>query len=178
MVVVAKTSDPVVIRLTNKNKGVYAPEMRLFTCLPFALLVPISFFWYGWSAEKHTHWIVPIVGLLPFGIGGMVSSFLLTKSLTLCNSDIAPIGRIRSHPNILHRCSRSIRSLSNGRSHSKSLSICSFPALSSTSNVHQTWTWVGKQPAWFHSTGLDPRSRITLPLRRSDSGKIPDQSGR
>jgi multidrug resistance protein len=69
MVVVAKTSDPTVVRLTKANNGVYAPEMRLATCLFFALFIPISFFWYGWTAEKHVHWIVPILGLLPFGFG-------------------------------------------------------------------------------------------------------------
>ena len=71
MVVVAKTSDPTVIRLTKAANGVYAPEMRLATALPFALLIPISFFWYGWSVYKHTHWIVPIIGMIPFGIGAM-----------------------------------------------------------------------------------------------------------
>jgi ABC-type nitrate/sulfonate/bicarbonate transport system permease component len=71
MFIVAKTSDPTVIRLTKANNDVYAPEMRLATCLPFALLIPVSFFWYGWTTEKGVHWIVPILGLLPFGIGAM-----------------------------------------------------------------------------------------------------------
>jgi len=71
MVVVAKTSDATVVRLTKANNGVYAPEMRLASCLFFALFIPISFFWYGWSAEKKAPWIVPILGLLPFGFGTM-----------------------------------------------------------------------------------------------------------
>jgi hypothetical protein len=71
MGVVAKTSDPTVIRLTKAAGGVYAPEMRLASCLFYAFFIPISFFWYGWSAEKKTHWIVPILGLLPFGFGAM-----------------------------------------------------------------------------------------------------------
>lgn len=69
--IVAKTSDPTVIRLTKANKGVYEPEMRLGSCVIFALFIPISLFWYGWSAEKQTHWIVPIIGLVPFGFGMM-----------------------------------------------------------------------------------------------------------
>lgn len=71
MVAVAKTSDPTVVRLTKANNGVYQPEMRLATALFYAFFIPISFFWYGWSAEKHVHWIVPILGLLPFGFGTM-----------------------------------------------------------------------------------------------------------
>ncbi|EWZ28243.1 major facilitator superfamily domain-containing protein [Fusarium oxysporum Fo47] len=68
---VAKTSDTTVISLTRKNNGVYEPEMRLPSCVFFGLLIPISLFWYGWSSYKRTHWIVPIIGLLPFGAGMM-----------------------------------------------------------------------------------------------------------
>ena len=71
MITVAKTSDPTVVRLTKANGGVYQPEMRLATSLFYAFFIPISFFWYGWSAEKHAPWIVPIIGLLPFGFGTM-----------------------------------------------------------------------------------------------------------
>lgn len=69
--VVAKLSDPTVIRLTKANNGVYEPEMRLALCLFFTPLIPISFFWYGWTTDKHVHWIVPIIGLFPFGFGGI-----------------------------------------------------------------------------------------------------------
>ena len=31
--------------------------------------VPISIFWYGWAAEKQSHWIVPIIGTFFFGFG-------------------------------------------------------------------------------------------------------------
>ena len=68
---VARTSDPTVLRLVAANNGVYEPEMRLAPCVFFGLFVPISFFWYGWAAEKQVHWVVPIIGLLPFGIGSM-----------------------------------------------------------------------------------------------------------
>ena len=62
-------SDKTVVRMTKANKGVYEPEMRLPDCIWFAVLLPISFFWYGWAADKHAHFIVPIIGLVPFGIG-------------------------------------------------------------------------------------------------------------
>ncbi|PYI12698.1 MFS general substrate transporter [Aspergillus sclerotiicarbonarius CBS 121057] len=71
LVAVGATSDKTVVRLTAANQGIYEPEMRLASCLMFALFVPISFFWYGWSADKHVHWIVPIIGLMPFGFGMM-----------------------------------------------------------------------------------------------------------
>ncbi len=71
VVSVAKTSDATVVRLTKANNGVYEPEMRLPMMVFYAMLIPISFFWYGWAVEAHTHWIVPIIGLMPFGIGMM-----------------------------------------------------------------------------------------------------------
>ncbi|PWO30624.1 AraJ, Arabinose efflux permease [Pyrenophora tritici-repentis] len=69
--VVAKTSDATIIRLAKKNNGVYEPEMRLPMCVFFGLLIPISFFWYGWTSYYHVHWIVPIISLMPFGFGMM-----------------------------------------------------------------------------------------------------------
>ncbi|KAL7931570.1 major facilitator superfamily domain-containing protein [Trichoderma chlorosporum] len=62
-------SDSTVIRMTAANDGVYEPEMRLPDCIWFALILPTTFFWYGWSADKAVHWIVPIIGIAPFGIG-------------------------------------------------------------------------------------------------------------
>ena len=71
IITVAKTSDAAIVRLSKANNGVYEPEMRLASCVIFALFVPISFFWYGWSADYAVHWIVPILGLIPFGFGLM-----------------------------------------------------------------------------------------------------------
>ncbi|CAK7206870.1 hypothetical protein SEUCBS139899_009676, partial [Sporothrix eucalyptigena] len=67
LVVFARMSDGTVIRLTKKNGGVYEPEMRLVDCIYFACCLPITFFWYGWSADKQVHWIVPVLGLFPYG---------------------------------------------------------------------------------------------------------------
>lgn len=71
IIFVAKTSDATIIRLAKRNNGVYEPEMRLPTTIFFGMLIPISFFWYGWATHEHAHWIVPIIGLLPFGVGMM-----------------------------------------------------------------------------------------------------------
>ncbi|GAB1207979.1 hypothetical protein APSETT445_006716 [Aspergillus pseudonomiae] len=73
--IVAKSNDKTVVTLTRSNDGVYEPEMRLAACGVFALFIPISFFWYGWAVEKHTHWVVPIIGMIPFGFG-MIGVFI------------------------------------------------------------------------------------------------------
>ena len=60
IIVVAKISDATVVRMTKANNGVFEPEMRLPACIFFSCWVPITFFWYGWTADKGLH-----VSLLP-----------------------------------------------------------------------------------------------------------------
>lgn len=67
----AKLSDATVRKLAERNNGVAEPEFRLPACAFWALFLPASLIWYGWSAEYKTHWIVPIIGMVPFGIGMM-----------------------------------------------------------------------------------------------------------
>lgn len=45
------------------------PEGRLKPMMWVMPAVPIGIFWYGWAAEKQTHWIVPIIGTSFFGFG-------------------------------------------------------------------------------------------------------------
>jgi hypothetical protein len=54
---VAKTSDATIIKLAKRNGGKYEPEMRLPLCVFFGFLIPVSFFWYGWTAYYKVHWI-------------------------------------------------------------------------------------------------------------------------
>ncbi|RDW71563.1 hypothetical protein BP6252_08126 [Coleophoma cylindrospora] len=100
ILIVGKTSDPTIIRLTKANNGVYEPEMRLATCLIFAFFIPVSFFWYGWSTETHTHWIVPIIGLLPFGLGLMgifapIQTYFIDVSAQYAASSVAGLSFVR-----------------------------------------------------------------------------------
>lgn len=37
--------------------------------MSIAFLIPIGLFVYGWTAEKHVHWIVPIIGTALVGLG-------------------------------------------------------------------------------------------------------------
>lgn len=75
MAIVAKLSDATVVKMTKANNGVFEPEMRLPSCIFFAMFIPITFFWYGWAAEYTVFWIVPILGLIPFGFG-LIGIFL------------------------------------------------------------------------------------------------------
>ncbi|KAL9623098.1 MAG: hypothetical protein Q9160_002612 [Pyrenula sp. 1 TL-2023] len=51
------------------------PEWRLPPMLPGAMMIPIGFFWYGWSAEKAIHWIMPIIGTGFVGLG-LIGTFM------------------------------------------------------------------------------------------------------
>ncbi|KAF2120723.1 major facilitator superfamily domain-containing protein [Lophiotrema nucula] len=100
IIFVAKTSDATIIRLTKRNNGVYEPEMRLPTCVFFGMMIPISFFWYGWATDKKVHWIVPIIGLLPFGFGMMgvfapIQTYLIDSFPQYAASAIAGMTFIR-----------------------------------------------------------------------------------
>nr|QPF70305.1 major facilitator superfamily transporter [Lasiodiplodia theobromae] len=53
-------------------KGNFTPEKRLPLMFPGAAAMPIGLFWYGWTVEKHTHWIVPIIGTGFVGFGLML----------------------------------------------------------------------------------------------------------
>ncbi|TPX16091.1 uncharacterized protein E0L32_004086 [Thyridium curvatum] len=51
--------------------GKIKPELRL-AALPYgAVVLPIGFFIYGWTAQHHTHWIAPIIGMGVIGVGQM-----------------------------------------------------------------------------------------------------------
>lgn len=56
-------------RLQNSRGGDRKPEYRLPLLIPGAFLVPIGLLWYGWSTEKHLHWIMPDIGMVIFGMG-------------------------------------------------------------------------------------------------------------
>ena len=37
-----------------------------------AVMLPISLFWFGWTARRGVHWIVPIIAGFPFGFSMML----------------------------------------------------------------------------------------------------------
>ena len=71
LIIAGKLSDVFYRRLTAKNHGSTKSEYRLPPLLLSSPLVASAFFWYGWSAEAKTHWVVPILGTSLFGMGMM-----------------------------------------------------------------------------------------------------------
>ena len=66
--IVVRTSDALVIYLTGRNNGVFEPEFRLPLAVLYGSCAPIGLFWYGWSAQKHSHWIQPILATMLIAI--------------------------------------------------------------------------------------------------------------
>lgn len=61
------SSDYLVKRLSAK--GVMKPEYRLPPMIPAFFFIPAGLFIYGWTAEKHVFWFVPIMGSSFVGLG-------------------------------------------------------------------------------------------------------------
>lgn len=54
------------------ERGILRPEDRLVPVLAACPLLGVGFLWYGWSAELHMHWIVPIIGSSLIGMGNVL----------------------------------------------------------------------------------------------------------
>lgn len=81
LIIAGRSSDIFHRRLTAKNHGFSKPEFRLPPLFISSPLVAAAFFWYGWSAEAKTHWIVPIIGTALFGMG-MMPAFVSYPSVS------------------------------------------------------------------------------------------------
>lgn len=59
-------------REAEGGKGTATPEMRLKLLPAGAMVFPVGFFLYGWTADYKTHWIAPILGLALIGVGNLI----------------------------------------------------------------------------------------------------------
>ncbi|KZT12824.1 multidrug resistance protein 4 [Laetiporus sulphureus 93-53] len=96
----ASVADTVYKTLAARNGGVGTPEMRIPALIFGSLFVPIGLFWYGWSAQAHIHWIMPVIGSGIFGFG-MMTTFLpiqlyLVDAFTFAASALSAASVFRS----------------------------------------------------------------------------------
>ncbi|TVY14273.1 Efflux pump radE [Lachnellula arida] len=87
----AFASDKILRRQTEKADAVAAaagkqsagmkPEYRLPMMLPGSVLIPMGFLLYGWTANYHVHWIVPIISTSLIGIGNLAVFMTVTTYL-------------------------------------------------------------------------------------------------
>ncbi|KAI8634670.1 major facilitator superfamily domain-containing protein [Xylariaceae sp. FL1651] len=62
-------SDKSIVKLATANNGHFEPEMRLKLSTYFGIFLPVTLFWYGWSAQTHAHLASTLLSLIPFGFG-------------------------------------------------------------------------------------------------------------
>jgi hypothetical protein len=55
--------------------GAIPPESRLYSALIGAVLLPISLFWFAWTARPSIHWICPVIASVPFATGNSLVFF-------------------------------------------------------------------------------------------------------
>ncbi|OOF98554.1 hypothetical protein ASPCADRAFT_162116 [Aspergillus carbonarius ITEM 5010] len=59
-------------KLCAQNGGRSLPEFRLPVLMIGSVVVPIGLFWYGWSARRSIHWIMPNIGAAIYGAGTLL----------------------------------------------------------------------------------------------------------
>jgi hypothetical protein len=87
VVIIGGCSDKVYLYYSGKSGGVGKPEHRLPFMVFSSLFCPIGLFWYGWSAEAHVHFIVPIMGSAIMAFGMMSVMVRLLYSLLILDRD-------------------------------------------------------------------------------------------
>ncbi|KAI3154343.1 hypothetical protein CBS147325_1435 [Penicillium roqueforti] len=60
------------------------PEARLPHLVILSWLIPVSLFWFGWTALPPAHWIVAIISGVPFGFSLILLFLSITSYLTDC----------------------------------------------------------------------------------------------
>ncbi|PPJ57962.1 hypothetical protein CBER1_09414 [Cercospora berteroae] len=69
LIVWSRTVTP---RQMKKHQGKPPIEQRLFYAMIGSIALPISLFWFGWSANYGVHWICPVIAATLYGFGNML----------------------------------------------------------------------------------------------------------
>ncbi|KLT46346.1 MFS general substrate transporter [Cutaneotrichosporon oleaginosum] len=78
-----------------KERGALPPEARLPSAMVGAIILPAGLFWFAWTCMPLSiHWIVPIIGTVPYGAGLVilfmaVQNYLVDAYLPLAASVLA-----------------------------------------------------------------------------------------
>jgi multidrug resistance protein len=66
----------------NGQGGRVIPESRLYIAMAGSFLIPISLFWFAWTARSDIHWICPVIAEAFFGCGNLLIFMAATMYLT------------------------------------------------------------------------------------------------
>jgi len=84
IIILNKTLVKKQVRVSKENgqNGKISPESRLYIAMAGSLLIPISLFWFGWTARSNIHWISPVIAEAFFGCGNLLIFMAATLYLT------------------------------------------------------------------------------------------------
>ncbi|KAF7190139.1 Polyamine transporter 4 [Pseudocercospora fuligena] len=68
----------------KQNGEKMSPDKRLFVAKIGAPFIPVSLFWFGWSARPSVHWIVPVIAEGFFSFGNLLVFTCASLYLTDC----------------------------------------------------------------------------------------------
>ncbi|KAF1980979.1 putative bicyclomycin resistance protein [Aulographum hederae CBS 113979] len=57
--------DRMLYIVPRRKRGSVEPEQRLFGAMIGALGMPFGLFWFAWTAKPNTHWISPVLAMVP-----------------------------------------------------------------------------------------------------------------
>jgi len=88
-------------RQYKKYEGNPPPEVRLLIGMPGGILVSIGLYWIAFTTFKGVHWILPILGSIPFGAGILyvftgTFTYLVTAYRPMAASALAGNSALRS----------------------------------------------------------------------------------
>lgn len=88
-------------KMIANNNGVPKPEHRLPMLIASGVGMPVALIWYGWSAQKKLHWIMPAIGAAIFGIFTVpifqnIQNYLIDMNNRFAASSVAAAAVFRS----------------------------------------------------------------------------------
>lgn len=96
-----KFVDRIYKALKERNGGEGRPEFRTPAMMVGSVIITIGLFWYGWSIQGHTHWIMPNIGAMLFTAGTIsclqgMQTYLVDSYQTYAASALAACAILRS----------------------------------------------------------------------------------
>lgn len=170
--VITLYSDKSVIKLAKANNGEFEPEMRLAMSIGFSWLLPITFFWYGWTAQYKVHWISPILSLIPYGCGIMGLFLPITTLASLSTLIKLPVRIVAANgmrltaPQISRRLLPHVRRGGHRCKYGASKSRRCIAATRRPSYVPNTWPGLGQLPAGIPLHPHDSPADSVLQIRQ------------
>lgn len=84
IIILNKTLVPKQIQRSKEKGqgGKIVPESRLYIAMAGSILIPVSLFWFAWTARPEVHWISPVIAEAFFGCGNLFIFMAATLYLT------------------------------------------------------------------------------------------------